>query len=592
MRTSRHILPALLLGLGFAASLTAQEIAVEELPEESQEAAPAPATEPPQAAIPGASQEEAVLPSGPEELESAAIRLYSEGDLSAALTLYLRLGTTLPDPRERARHLLTAAWLSWQLQDPAAALREMEEALYLAPDAEFRAEIYHPEFASLYQDALRNAVHRRQVDASNKINQAVGELRARRFAAARRLLLEALDLSPNDPDGVYNLALVDLREGHKDAALAGFERVLALERGNPEGVTSKLKSQALNNSAIIYFEREAYDEAEAALSEAVGIDSSDGKSWYNLALARLKLGRGEEAYAALGRAHQLAPQDLDVTRALGLAEIERQGWTAAVALLGEASRAQPGNADLAFQLGRAQRGLGNLDGAAQSFARALELDPDNAAGVGSPAVLLLAETQQKRGDVSAATTAAERATAMRPEDGGAWMFLGLAHLAGGDLRQARKDLEKARELAPDRADIVHNLGSVYNAQRDLPLAEETFEAALALDPGNPATIGALAALRNRPPNPDAEKSFYVGAELTALADNGAGLKGLRVDAIELATPAARAGLRVGDLLQFAGDRELDNVNDLRRALRSGRGVVQVSLVREGETLSLKLVVAR
>jgi len=78
------------------------------------------------------------------------------------------------------------------------------------------------------------------VDLRNAINRGVEAMRGGDLAAARRELVAGLTLVPDDPDGVYNLALLDYRDGQSDRALAGFERVLALERGNPEAAEQVL----------------------------------------------------------------------------------------------------------------------------------------------------------------------------------------------------------------------------------------------------------------------------------------------------------------------------------------------------------------
>jgi tetratricopeptide (TPR) repeat protein len=602
----RPILRPLALLAALSTPLAAQQgVVVEELPPDEAPAEPEPtdpAAEPEpgdeapaaddateaDAAVDAPEQRPPIAPDDYAGLEAEAMRLYAEGDLESALGLYADLGSRHPDVAERARLRLTAAWLAWQLRDRPGALGHLEAALFEKPDAEFHAELYHPDFGVLHQDALRNAVHRRKVLASETINRAVGEIRAGRYRQARELLGRALAIEPSDPDALYNLALVDLREGDDDAALAGFERVLALERGDPEGVTRALKVQALNNSAVVYFSRGGYEEAEAALAEAVELDAGDAGAWFNLALARQRLGRDEESYQALRRAHVLEPEDVAIARSLALAELGRDNWVAAVALLSEAAEKQPRDADLALHLGRAQRGLGNLDGAIASFQRSLELDPRDADRAGGTAALLLAETLRSRGEVAGWREAAARATELRPDDGGAWMLLGLARLAETDLAGARRDLERARGLAPGRADVAHNLGSVYLALRDVVGAEEAFAAALELDPTNQEAAAALTALRTRPASATGSRGRDIGAKLVASADSALGVRGLRVEGVEASSPAARAGLRPGDLIVRAAERPTESTDDLRKVLKSTRGSTTLAVLRDGKPLELPL----
>jgi len=560
----------LLAAFGAAAPLAArQPIEVEELPP-----ADPPTPESPAAVVPDVD-------------EAAAVQRYAEGDLAGAREVYDRLAARPGDDRARGRFALHASWLAWQLDDRAGALARLETALGLDPRLDFRGELYSPEFVAAYHDAQRVATHRRRVNASNAINAAVAALAGGDLGEARALLGRALALVPDDPDGVYNLALVDLRAGDESAALAGFERVLALERGNPEGVTRELKVQALNNAAVVYFGRQEYLDAETALAEAVRLAPTDANAWFNLALTRQRLGRADEAYAALQRARALAPADVPTARALAIAEIERRNWVAAVALLVEATAAQPEDADLALLLGRAQRGLGNLAGAAQSFRRARELDASASLGVAPVAVRLLAETLRERGDLDGSAAAARELLALRPDDADGWLYVGLAELARNDATAAIAAFERARRAAPERADIAHNLGGAYLAALDYPRAEAAFRAALALDPEAADARSALAQLEARAAAPPGSR-HELGARLSLGDYPELGLRGLRVDAVAPGSAAARAGLRPGDLVLRADGQPVADVAALLRRIGERRGATSLDVLREGRTVELKL----
>ena len=552
------------------ATLRARQVEVEELPTPIEERTTAP-------------NEAAAAPA---TSESAAVRLYADGDLAGAREVYDRLVAASGESRERARFALHGAWLSWQLDDRAGALTRLETAVYLDPDVEFRGDNYSPEFVAAFYDARRVALHRRKVTSSNAINAAVAELRGGDLARARQLLAEALRLVPDDPDAVYNLALVDLRAGDTDAALAGFERVLALERGNPEGVTRALKVQALNNAAVVYFSRGDFLDAETALAEAVRLVPEDASAWFNLGLTRQKLSRTGPAHEALLRARALAPGDAPIARALALTEIDRRNWPAAVALLVEATAAEPADADLQLLLGRAQLGLGNGAGAVASLRRALKLDAAGGAGVGATAARLLAEALRAAGDAGGSAAAARALLARLPADPDGWMYVGLAALATNDLPAAIEALERARRAAPGRADIAHNLGSAYVATLDYARAEEALSAALALDPENAATRAALAQLQARATAPG--ERVELGARFSLGGDPELGRRGLRVDAVAAGSPAARAGLRAGDLVLRAAGRAVGDPAALARLIGERRGATALEVMREGRIFELKI----
>ena len=559
-----------LLGGGLAASAPAHaQIESEELPPTAS-AAPSPA--------------EAAVPS---EREQVANQLYADGDLAGALRVFAELAAAHPQPATRARLGLTAAWLAWQLDDRARALELLEAALFAAPEIAVSPDLHSPAFMDAYRDALRVAVHRRRVAASEAINRAVEQIRAQDLSRARALLGEALELDPDDPDAVYNLAVVELREGHDSEALAGFDRVLALQRGNPEGVTRALRSQALNNAAVIYYSRGDYLDAATALGEAVRLDPDDGQAWFNLGLTREKLGEREGAREALRRARLLSPGDPDVARALALGEMELGNWVTAGGLLLEATRDRPADPDLRLLLGRAERGLGSSERAAAAFRLALEMDPQDRAGVGGTAALLLAETLHAQGDAAGSEAAARRAIELRPQEAGGFMFLGLSRLAANDVAGAVAELERARDLAPRRPDVLHNLGVALLAAGDSRRAQEAFRDALAIAPDHPGTRSALEQIVAREAaEAAAAPRRELGATLSAADYPELGLHGVRVDAVNSRSAAARAGLRAGDLVLEAEGRAVGSPADLQRALRARKGTTALTVLRSGQTLRL------
>jgi tetratricopeptide (TPR) repeat protein len=573
------------LTLLLAAPAAAQPpIEVEELPAPA-EGAPA------EPAAPGAVPAPPAPPADPlQALEFEAQNAYADGDVARALALYLELGEKHPEPAERARVRIRAAWLAWQQQDFAGAVQHLERALFDKPDAPFRADLYAPEFVAAHQDALAAALARRRQVAAEAVNEAAAALAGGRTAEARRRLGTALALTPDDPEAVYNLALVDLREGREDAALAGFERVLALERGNPEGISAALKSQSLNNSAVIYFGRGEYPDAERALHEAVALVPEDAQAWLNLGLTRQRLGRPHEGYEALRRARALAPRDVAVARALALAEVERGGWVAAVALLVEATQARPDDPDLRLQLGRAQRGLGNDTGAIDSFRKAIDLDPRGEAGVAPTAVQLLADLLRSQGDVAGAVDAAERAVALQPADANAWLRLGLARYEKGDLAPALEALRKADALEPGRADVAHNTGTVRMAMRDYEGAETSFRAALERDPSNAGTRAALAQLEAR--RKEIARAALARGELgasVAIADYAPlKIRGLRVDDVPPGSVAARIGLLRGDLILRVDGKTVETLDELRRRLVGKKNPPLLDVLRAGAPLQIRV----
>ncbi len=556
------------------------------------------------------------LASPPEEVrttrEQDAEQAFMNGELALALTLYRELAAGHPAPPEGTRLRVTAAWLEFQLGNAEGAGRALAGALVEDPDYQPRAEIYSPEFMALFLDAQRDAAEERARRAAQRLKQGIDALAAGDTKAARRAVGESLELAPGSLRALLALAQVDLADRATDAALAGFERVLALERGAAERLPRNLKAQVLNNIGFIYFGRGQYEDALQALDEAAALDNRDPQIWFNLGLARQKLALAGPGLDALRTAHELDRRDAEIALELGRAYGAAGRFLDAVSVLLGATQLHGGSAPLWLELGLAQRGLGNSAGMTASLGKAIELDPANGQGAGFRAAMELAQTALAAKDFGTAVTAAQTAARLKPSEGSAWALLGLAEQAAGRLPEAAQGLEKAAEVAPDRADIAHNLGTVYLAQRRYAEAEAAFRRALALDPKAveaEAALSQLAAQRAaaesgresgrrksaakpaaaQPPVAKRAERPALGAELTAVDYAPLGIRGLLVEAVAPGGLADRAGLLVDDLVLRAGGRPVTQASGLRAMIESSHGIsIQLSVLRAGKSVEVIL----
>ncbi len=533
--------------------------------------------------------------------EAAAAQAYADGDLAGAIAAYRELADRTADPREKTRLRVTAAWLVLQQGDAEAARRELAGALYATPEFPIQGDRYSSEFLSLFLDAQRDAAAARSRDASARLQEGVAALSRGDTPRARELLQESLRLLPNQPLAIYNLALVELREGHGDAALAGFEKALTLARSATDRSGRDLQGQALNNIGALYLQREQWEDAAEALERAAALDARDAGVWFNLGLARQKLGRKLDALDALRRAHELDRGNQTTASLLARAYGESGSWVEAVAVLVEATRLRPDDAALVFQLALSERALGNETGAEASLRRALAIDADDRTGVGGQAALLLAERSLAGKNYGQALETATTATRLRPEDASAWAYLALAEQGQGRLAEAAESLRRATELAPDRADLAHNLGTILLAERRYADAELAFRRAVELDPSSAASAQALANLESRsataptPAKPPASKASEparreLGLRLKAVDYAPLGIRGLLVESVAPGSLAAASGMMANDLILRAANRAVADAQALQReaqqAVRSGS--LRLSVLRAGKPVEVTL----
>ena len=184
-----------------------------------------------------------------------------------------------------------------------------------------------------------------------------------------------------------------------------------------------------------------------------------------------------------------------------------------------------------------------------------------------------------------AVRAAERLTALAPDDGGALGLLGEALLRAGDAARAVTVLERAVARQPDHAELLMQLGNAYRENGDRQRAESTLRRALALSEQAPAARSALGRLLASDARAEEASEEYRAAltEIPSYGDAAFGLAELEADrgnmkeAINViadfltADPYNLAGLvRLGDLLLVAGYEEHAGVA-YRRALRFDPG---------------------
>jgi tetratricopeptide (TPR) repeat protein len=418
-----------------------------------------------------------------ELLEKRAEERFVADDLEGAAILYRRLADAMPTRADKLRVLMTVASVEHLAGRDADARKTLTEALVLDPDYDFRPELYDDRFRQLFYEAQKQSLDERAALASRHARDGIDHLRHDDLAAARRSLEQALAYDPTHSGALYNLALTELRDGREDAAIAGFQRLLALAGGPSSDISADVRARALTNLGYLYNRRRQYQEAEDVLRQAADLDSGNALIWLNLGDARRRQGKKTEAADAFRRAWELAPDDVDVISNLALSYLDGEDWGRAVILLRDTTGRHPDRPLPWLYLGRAEAALGDGSAAVAAFAKAIRLDPDNAAGAAADAALHLAIYYYGAGDYATALQQAERALSFEPGRVNARVYQGLARQELGDLQGARDSLEEARRLDPTRAATHNNLGSVYYALGRLQDARAAFERALEIDPG-------------------------------------------------------------------------------------------------------------
>jgi tetratricopeptide (TPR) repeat protein len=587
---------ALLLAGAVPGPLRAQ-VEAEDLERQSPEpVAPPPAGEVQPVAPPVA------VPQTPAELEAAAEARYLEGDVAGAAALYRQLAVATSNASERMRLLVAAAWIEHQLGNVSAAQDLLRQGLVDAPDYAFQAQNYSQEFVDLFQRARDRALGERRHRAGELVQRSLREIAAADLPRAKATLQQALVLAPEEPFALFNLALVEMRSNQREAAIAGFERLLAVEAARPGSVPPEVRSPALASLGLLYYDKEYFEDARRYLEQAVALDATAPRTWNNLGLTLRRLGDAAGAEAAFRRALALSPGDAAAANNLGLMLIASQRHAEAVTLLLDATQRTPGDAPLWLNLGLAQRGAGDRTAAASSLDRVIAIDGDNRLGMAARAGSYLAVVRFEEGDHQGAADAARRTLTWNPRDVEAWIYQGLALQATGDAGGARDAFQQAAAIDASRAEIHNNLGTTLVALGDLPAAEAAFRKALELRPGFPEAQANLdqvvlqiadtveAPPQTRRGGERRRTNKPLGVRFDSNDFSYLGIEGAMVDSVAGDSPAMRAGIRKGDLIVGVDGRKIEGPQDLLRYVAGvqDKDYVEIDLVRENRPRRIRV----
>jgi Flp pilus assembly protein TadD len=118
----------------------------------------------------------------------------------------------------------------------------------------------------------------------------------------------------------------------------------------------------------------------------------------------------------------------------------------------------PADAKSYFELANQLHELGDYEGAAESYKRALEIEPNSAVILAN-----LGSIYHKLGDFCSAKEAYQRALELEPNRADTMRNLGVTIASMGEYERAIEHIAKAAELQPDLFDVNRALGTVLEA---------------------------------------------------------------------------------------------------------------------------------
>ncbi|MGC1521663.1 MAG: tetratricopeptide repeat protein [Steroidobacteraceae bacterium] len=344
------------------------------------------------------------------------------------------------------------------------------------------------------------------------LDTATARHRAGNLAEARRLYQEVLCAMPTHAVAAFRGGLVELQDGHPEAALVLIAHAAALAPEEPRhhfGLGQTLQALRRHAEAAAAYRRALHSDpssadthfalgvalqshgdhagAIVAYESAVALKPDHAGAIGNLGIALQETSRIDEAVRHLHTAAQLEPAKLSHALNLGIALCRQRSFTDAETVLRGAVLLQADSPEVRFNLGNALHGLGRLREAAAQYGRALALRPRYPDALNN-----LGNVHKELGEFTLAEAAYRSAVEARPDDATALNNWGCLLRTMGRTLEAESTLRRGLQVNPRHSALHDNLGSVLKDSGDLDAAIGCFRRAVELDPGNPATHGNLA----------------------------------------------------------------------------------------------------
>jgi len=328
-------------------------------------------------------------------------------------------------------------------------------------------------------------------DVTERFRQATAAMREGHLDAASAGFAAIVKETPNFAEAHLNLGLVLQEQNKFDEAIASFQRALLLK--------PKLRGANLF-LGVALFRLNRLDQAVVAIQKETTAYPKDPAAWMWLGVMRLAQEEPEEAAEALDKAAKLAANDMDILFHRGRAhllvsnnsyskmfKVDPRSWRVhqviaqanaeadrhvdAVTEYHAAIRLAPTQSGLHEELGSEYRNLGRTQEAEDAYIRELEIDPNNVLAKYKLGVLNV-----EKGDVAKGKELIEAALKEKPGLLHSDYNLGRAEMLLGNAAAAAQLLERATSAPGSDPEVIkqawYQLGIVYRRLQRMEEAQK------------------------------------------------------------------------------------------------------------------------
>lgn len=283
-----------------------------------------------------------------------------------------------------------------------------------------------------------------------------------------------VELDPENPEGLYSLALLELETGRYTAGESHLKKLIAIDAGIQNAYYylgySSLK-QKDDAAALDWYSKveagEYWSQAQLRIAEILVRQGNIDNMQDHMRVLRQKDPTQSVTYYLLEG------------QVLSDAGLDKQTYD----LYSEALQAFPENADLLYAHSLAAERQGKLEVAETNMRKILDQDPDNVRTLNALGYTLADRTDR----LEEALGYINRAYAQQPDDPAIIDSLGWVHYRLGNLDEARRLLQQAWDMTQD-GEIGAHLGEVMWAQGNQDEARAIWATSQEIAPDNPALM--------------------------------------------------------------------------------------------------------
>jgi Flp pilus assembly protein TadD len=241
---------------------------------------------------------------------------------------------------------------------------------------------------------------------------------AKQYTVAERAARRWVELAPDDIEAHKALALLALHLDDTDEAIAQLDYLIKATDDPEEGYRLA--------TALLVRDPDK-DAGLATMERLIAYHPENPYAWMALSRLSVSANQLDKGLDAVNKALELSPAlpDAMMLKAQILVRLERKAE--ATQVLKKAVSTHPDNTLLHFAYGRMLLDGEDLEGARKQFGRVVELDPKNAEGLYSLALLELETKQYKSGDQHL-----KQLLKLRPGEQNAYYYLGYSALEQDD----------------------------------------------------------------------------------------------------------------------------------------------------------------